>query len=514
MQRALPEKINRQLLEKLDLAYITIDHDMRVLEKSDNLQRYGLGNLQTGQDATDSIDFMVGVDPQQELVLPVVSSPGGLPVSVNFMPEKDQTTVVFTDASDQFDQQQLLQQKANENQLLLDKQRKLLAELHVAKSNLQEKNLQLEEASRLQTGFLSGVSHEFRTPLASIIGYTSLLGEKFPQQADARQSDQSPATFVQAINRSSKHLLSLVENLLDHGKLDSGEIVLHPAPVDLNILFQDIDVLLRQMADSKHISYDIKTHFDDGLIVLIDDSRLRQCLINLVGNAIKFTDIGSVSVDAKMLGDTLHVKITDTGIGIRDEDMKKIRQPFWQAENTGKAGTGLGLTITERIIELMGGAMKVESEYGKGTIVHFQITAPTVANQDSALLLAQDKFSGDFSILLAEDDPDIASLVCLLLQEAGAQVQLAENGELAVQALADRQFDLILMDIHMPIIDGYEAIEIIRGSGNTIPIVVMTASAIDADRERAEQLGCDGYLIKPVAISDIVEISNQITSTE
>lgn len=512
MQNALPDKINRQLLEKLDLAYICVDHEMRVLQKSNNLQRYGLDNLETGQDATESIDFLVGIDPLQELVLPLLSSPGGLPVSVNIMPEGNQTTVVITDASDQFDQQQLLQQKANENQLLLDKQRKLLAELHSAKMKLQEKNVQLEEASRLQTGFLSGVSHEFRTPLTSIIGYTSLLQQKMqpePVAVNGKRND-SQQSFVQAINRSGKHLLSLVENLLDHGKLDSGEIVLRPAPVELNVLFQDIDILLRQMADSKHISYHISTHFVSDSIVLIDDSRLRQCLINLVGNAIKFTDVGGVAVDARLQGESLHVRISDTGLGIRAEDMEKIRQPFWQAEGTGKAGTGLGLTITERIIDLMGGAMKIESEFQKGTTVNFQISAPVVPKVDAASPAHCASFDNDYSILLAEDDPDISSLISLLLEEAGAQVQLVENGELAVQALASRQFDLILMDIHMPIIDGYQAIEIIRRSGNTVPIVVMTASAIDADRERAEQLGCDGYLVKPVSVSDIVEISKQI----
>jgi len=507
MQHHLQDKINRKLLAKSNLAFICIDSDSKVVERSENLADYGFKQLEIGDKAADHIDFLTGADMHQELALPVVVSPNGHAVAVNLVPDDGELIVIISDASERHQQQQLLQQQANDNELLLIQQRKLMAELELAQKTLQDKNAQLEEASRLQTGFLSGVSHEFRTPLTSIIGYTDLLMQSLSN------GGESDLDYLDSVQRSSKHLLSLVENLLDHGKLDSGEIVIQPKAVNLASLFEDVAILLKPLASVKHIDFNLNSKLSQEQQVMLDDSRLRQCLINLLGNAIKFTDEGSVSLDVELDDEQLTINIADTGLGIRPEDLDKIRQPFWQASDTGKAGTGLGLTITERIVELLGGSLDLSSVYGEGTQVKLSIHAPAVVSDEISLAHPQSAtFMQPISILLAEDDSDISMLVCLLLEQAGAKVTCVENGQQAVDELSRQAHghDLVLMDINMPIMTGYEAIQILRSKGNDVPIVVMTASAIDADRSQAELLGCDAYLVKPIDVTDVIKVADQL----
>lgn len=509
--------IGEQLSEKFAIAYICVDHAMRVISVSDNLPVYGYTDIPVGSDISDHVDFMVGMDAQTDLELDYISSPTGASISVSLMPNTStqQLLVVINDVSKQAEQRELIQQKANENELLLRKQEELVAKLEQASQSLEYKNQQLEEASRLQTMFLSGVSHEFRTPLASIIGRTDLLQSIVKNDGVSDSVDFE--TQLHAVQRSSQHLLSLVENLLDHGKFDSNEIILQPKATELVELFYDVQVLLSPLSAAKNIGLNFNTEFADDIAVYIDDSRLRQCLVNLVGNAIKFTDEGSVDVSACIADDVLTVNIVDTGIGIKEQDIEQVKQPFWQAENTGKSGTGLGLTITEKIIELMGGELSLTSQYGVGTKVKFDLSAPQVTQQDLAqqdVVQNERQIPTDFRILLVEDDFDIAGLVMLTLAEHQIAVSHAENGDVALNVMAEEQFDLVLMDLNMPIMGGHETVQALRERGDTSPIVIMSASASEADRILAEELACDGYLVKPVDIADILTMAKQIASNK
>lgn len=490
---------------------------MIVIDTSSNLTEYGFEGVDLGCNVTELIDFMVGIEAHTEINLPMLSSPSGIPITVNLMPDGELLMVVISNATNQANHRRLLQQAANENELLVDKQKKLMRELETASNELEQKNQQLKEASRLQTSFLSGVSHEFRTPLTSIIGYTGLVREDLRRQSDEPNAEEGNSSYLNAVQRSSKHLLSLVENLLDHGKLNSDEIVVRPRINDLAEIFDDVDVLMRPLGATKHIEFSVQTDFPKGTEVAVDDSRLRQCLINLVGNAVKFTDEGSVLVQGKWRDDHLHVTVVDTGPGISESDLEKITLPFWQGADTGKAGTGLGLTITEKIIELMGGSLKIDSDLGQGTIVSFDL--PALGVQSDAKEMSQTKVLVDtpLHILLAEDDLDIASLVSMMLMERGVEVTHVENGALALEALSNTSkntdnspYDLILMDINMPVMSGYEAIERLRANGNDIPVLVMSASVMDNDRQRAESLGCDGYLVKPVEMDDLLSLAKQV----
>ncbi len=510
------QNINKQLFQKLELAYFCVDHSMVVKDVSSNLSQYGFTDVCEGGNIEDFVDFMVGLDSHTEIDLPLVASPSGIPISVSLLPSEEQLTVLIANASVQAEQRQKLQQQANENELLVYQQKKLMAELERASAELERKNLQLEEASRLQTSFLSGVSHEFRTPLTSIIGYTNLVRKDLRHVSEQMvpriaKTDDSQS-YLRAVQRSSKHLLSLVENLLDHGKLDSNEIVIRPKRTDIAEVFEDAAILLHPLSTTKNIEFEVETNFSSPAFAVTDDSRLRQCLINLVGNAIKFTDTGSVTLSVDWKDDILDVAIRDTGPGISEEDLQKIRLPFWQAADTGKAGTGLGLTITERLIEMMGGELRIESKLGEGTHVHFALPMPAAPEGDSPVEQTNAE-AVPLKLLLVEDDSDIADLVWMMLSERGVDVVHVANGALALDALNDDSFDIVLMDIHMPIMSGYDAIQELRARGDETPVVVMSASAMEADREKAELLGCQAYLTKPVDVDDIMNIADAVLSS-
>ena len=511
-QNRVQEFIRKRVISKLQLAYFAVDEHMNVRDASPNLSDYGFPTLDIGKPIDEQVDFMIGMDAQTELDLPVVGSPSGIPISVSLMPDGDQLTVLISNASTATEQRQLLQQAANENELLVEQQKKLMAELEAASIELENKNRQLEEASRLQTSFISGVSHEFRTPLTSIIGYTNLVKSdlaKMSEDVVPRISQQDSDQYLSAVQRSSKHLLSLVENLLDHGKLDSDEISIRPIPTDLNELFDDVRLVLAPLSTTKSIDLTVNLDLPSSVQVVVDDSRLRQCLINLVGNAIKFTDVGGVQLAATLEEDMLSVSVVDTGLGISAEDLKKIRLPFYQAADTGKVGTGLGLTITERIIEMMGGRLEIRSTLGEGTQVNFSMPAPVV---EESIVLDQhaNQEQSNLKLLLVEDDSDIAELVLMMLAEQGVDVARVANGALAVEALQSNEYDLVLMDLHMPIMTGYEAIEKLNQQGNRTPVVVMSASANEDDQQRASELGCAGYLVKPVDVHEIISIANTV----
>ena len=509
--------LNNHMFKNLRVAWVFINHDLIVQECSDNWSDYGFEEFNLGDDSSSVVDFFVGLDTTQRLNLPIIVSPSGKPVSATMIPMEGGMTVAILDASLQMSYRSRLQQAANDNELLVTKQRELMKMLKHASMQLETKNQQLEEANRLQTSFLSGVSHEFRTPLASIIGYTEKVQanfQKFVVNENAKLNGEDLSFFsrnqdhLRAANRSSQHLLSLVENLLDHGKIDSNEIVIRPKAIDLKEVFEDVWALIHPLCEVKEVNLSIKVDEKRPDHIFIDDSRLRQCLINLIGNAVKFTDDGGVSVLGLWKDEKLIVTIEDTGLGITKHDLEKIRLPFWQVEGTGKVGTGLGLTITEKIIDLMGGFLRIESVYGEGTKVTFEMLAPKV---DSIEELEQtSELMMPLKVLLAEDDTDIADLVVMLLVDSGVNVTHAKNGAEAVNLVKKNDYDLILMDLNMPIVNGYQAIEQLRSQGFKTPIVVMSAAAIDDESHKVKQLECDAYLVKPVSVDDILRVANQL----
>jgi signal transduction histidine kinase/DNA-binding response OmpR family regulator len=366
-------------------------------------------------------------------------------------------------------------------------------------------------ANQAKSAFLANMSHEIRTPMTAIMGYSEALLD--PEQTLSDRHDG-----LQVIRRSARHLLDLISDILDISKIEANKMTVEKIQLDLPQAVVDVVSLMRPRAMAKGLKLEVA--FGEWIPRKIngDPVRIRQVLMNLVGNAVKFTERGEIRlhVTCEDRGGEAQLKfdIADTGIGMTQEQQARLFQAFSQADESMTrrfGGTGLGLTISRRLVELMGGTLTAESVPGIGSVFHVGISGGPLADiervrglHESMLHIAADKdlpqkISLKGRILVAEDGPDNQRLISMHLRRAGAEVVVVENGRLAIEEHKKAPFDLILMDMQMPVLDGYAATSELRSMGVQIPIVALTAHAMAEDRAKCLGAGCTDYLTKPIA---------------
>ncbi|QDU83791.1 Autoinducer 2 sensor kinase/phosphatase LuxQ [Planctomycetes bacterium Pla163] len=387
---------------------------------------------------------------------------------------------------------------------------------------LEEARAQSEAASRAKSEFLANMSHEIRTPMGAILGYAELM-----LQGGLNEEETGQAGL--ALRRNSEQLIAILDDVLDLSKIEVGELTIERHPLDPRSLVDDVVALYRRPAEDANIELEVEHGEDVPLSLECDVVRLRQIVSNLVGNAVKFTQEGAVTIrtSARTVEEglcELTIEVTDTGIGIEHDMLEKVFDAFTQGDGSLTrrfGGTGLGLSISARLARLLGGDVTATSEVGVGSRFVARIRgAPCEPAFDCDIdslepLTPRGARPGDsplagMSVLLAEDGADNRRLISLLLTRAGAAVELAENGRQAIErfeAAAARGAPphVILMDMQMPEIDGYEASRILRARGETVSIVALTAHAMQGDRERCIEAGCDDYLTKPIDRRRLVE---------
>jgi PAS domain S-box-containing protein len=383
-----------------------------------------------------------------------------------------------------------------------------------------------EAANRSKSEFLANMSHEIRTPMTAILGFVDLL--QFDEEValvPARRADA-----INTIRRNSEHLLAIINDILDLSKVESGKMTVETIPFSLGRLFGEIEKLMQVRARDRAISLGFEFETSIPNQILSDPTRLRQLLLNLVGNAVKFTEQGSVRIVCRYrAADAVcEIDVVDTGIGMSLEQRQRIFQPFSQADTSTTrsfGGTGLGLTISRRLAGILGGDVElVRSEPGVGSTFRLRFRAepapgfllidevrqPVVRALAPTAESAADPTLADRRILLAEDGPDNQRLISFLLRKAGAEVTVVENGRAAFEAAlaavgGPAPFDLVLMDMQMPVMDGYEASRLLRGEGYEGPIVALTAHAMAGDREKCLAAGCSEYCTKPIERRRLLE---------
>lgn len=425
-----------------------------------------------------------------------------------------------------------VEQEVAEHTLALTETNRLLHEssLHIEQqaaalkqqaAELERAKQEAEEANAAKSMFIANMSHEIRTPMTAILGFVDLMLDEVAETHNQETSRWRQPLLT--IKRNGEHLLTIINDILDLSKIESGRLEIEGLECSVRDQLEEVAALMQSRARLKGLSLRVACAPDVPGTIKTDPTRLRQIVLNLVGNAVKFTTSGHVLVTASMQSDAsrrLQIDVADTGIGLTPEQLSSMFRPFVQADNTTSrkfGGTGLGLAISKRLAMLLGGDIVVESEMGKGSTFRITLAAEATATEgtrtasSTPVIAAATALRLTGRVLLAEDGLDNQRLVTLLLKKAGAEVVLAENGQQAIDlaraawlqaptpdGVLVPPIDLILMDVQMPIVDGLTATARLRAEGYSQPIIALTANVMPEDRESCLKAGCNDFATKPI----------------
>ena len=420
-----------------------------------------------------------------------------------------------------------------------EEQSETAADLQNAVDQLIDAKMRADVAARAKSHFLANMSHEIRTPMNAILGFADILGRRLLDCCDQGQLTENRQT-IHLIKQSGSDLLTIINDILDFSKVDAEQIEVEWIPTEPRMIAEDVRQLaMPRLEEKPEVEFNVEVDGDVPQHILIDPTRLRQILANLSVNAIKFSEKGTVLLRCRMLrydnseeakrtihriyGEQVDLSsfegapeivllqflVKDEGIGMSPQQLDRLFQPFMQADSSLTrrfGGTGLGLSISKRLAELLGGDIVAESEEGKGSTFLLTIAPKITVGEVSLplsgiiLLTNEEKPLEGRSILLVEDGKVNQIVISTQLRDAGATVRIAENGKLALDAVEEEKgaFDVVLMDMQMPVMDGYEATRRLRESGFTKPIIAVTAHALSGDSDKTLEMGCNAYVSKPI----------------
>lgn len=485
---------------KLKPVWFALDRNWHVRDSFGSPAMFGYADVREGGDIRETLEFVYGLELDAAIDLEFVETPNGACIHAELQPAGDGAELLLIDVSVERDQRQILQQKSNEVSLLA-------AELSRVNAALEEKNAETSRLYALQSRFIANMSHEFRTPLSSIVAYAQFL------RAGDRRIALSAG--LENIDRAAHHLLNLIENLIDQAQFELDELELRPSTASLPALFDDMRGLFQPIAVAKGLSLQVELRSEPPGAVEIDITRWRQILVNLIGNAIKYTERGTVNVTATWADAAVAITIQDTGVGIAPDALERVFEPFHREDSAVMvSGAGLGLSITRHLIRLMDGEIHVDSEPAVGTCVVLRMAAPL------ATLAAPIAMRGrSAKILIVEDDSDVYDILEIHLEDAGFEVVNAADGATALDAFPFVEPAAVVLDLNLPDMSGITLAATLRERGYPVPIVMLTASSLSSDRAAAIAAGCNEFLVKPVApqrlcaaLAQMIDATGTVTS--
>ena len=484
----IAENLYTLTARKLKPLVVAIDEENNFISHHGELNDYKLPRFEKGQSCTEFLPFLVGLEGETYVTLPLVSFNNDNICSVNIIKINSNRFVVLLETVDEHQREQRATQDTNETKLLYQK--------------LQHLTEKLEVANDTKSRFISGMSHELRTPISSILGYSNLLVKKYSKE-------ENEYNYVKAIEGNTQYLLSLIDNLLEHAQLEADKIIINIAPFVLNDLIANVGVMFGAQAEKSNIEFNLDTDETLPEVIYSDQIRLQQVLINIIGNAFKFTEKGSITVKFSWQDGKLNIVVKDTGPGISAENQSSIFVPYKRFNATGKKGAGLGLSISAKIASKLNGRIEVESKLGEGSTFKLIVKAKSAIsiNNNSH---TNNQGSKQKKVLIVEDDSFLIELLKIYLHDSGFSTLTATDGKEALDICAQEDIQLVLLDMQLPILNGVEVAKQLRKSQFKVPIIAMTASSNNEDKVKAIASGCDEFLSKPIQPESLLNTIDNI----
>ncbi|NNF51892.1 MAG: response regulator [Gammaproteobacteria bacterium] len=499
----LRDRVSQLMAHSFNCLCVGVDSVGRLVEVFGDPAGLGLELPATGEPLEGFLPVLTGLDLSEAAELSALDLGGSAVVDLHVLPGNP-AWLVLIDRRSEVAASRHFQQATNETRLVNAEQRRLMEQLIDSRAELALRKQEAEDSSRKKTEFIASMAHEFRTPLTSVLGYIQLLSARVAEDSGATEQ-------LAAVDRAARHLLSLVENNLDQARLEAGSLVIHRVDADLRRLVDDLTVILAPLAADKGLSFGAYVEDEVPQNLWLDDVRLRQVLVNLLSNAIKFTDEGNVSLNVSWRDGWLDCEVHDTGPGIPENAQARIFEAFARLEHSElKPGAGLGLNISMRLAQLMGGELALRSQPGKGSAFILHLPARLARERDRSLvhgeLGAQLKRRAGtrVPVLVAEDNPDIMQLLQAFLEPAGYALIKAQTGDEAVTRAMDQRPPLAILDMNMPGLSGMQVATRLREAGFGGRLLALTATRGSEHRHAALAAGFDEFMSKPVQMPHLL----------